>query len=74
MVQTVPSTAIYMLTYEAITTEIKHISLLNNIYPAIAGACARTLTVSILAPIELIRTRQSGGIQGIYIEFISKYY
>ena len=56
----------YMITYEAISKELKAVPQLQSIYPAIAGASARTLAVSVMAPVELVRTKQMGGISGSF--------
>jgi solute carrier family 25 protein 39/40 len=67
LAQTIPSTAVYMATYEAISKDLKQVPELATIYPAIAGATARTLAVTLIAPIELIRTKQMGGIRGSFL-------
>lgn len=69
--QTVPSTAMYMTTYEAISSELKAVPQLQSIYPAIAGASARTLAVSVMAPVELVRTKQMGGISGSFFSIFN---
>ena len=63
---TVPSTALYMVTYEHLQTQLGHYGLWTHAatLPAISGALARTLCASVTAPIELIRTKQTGGNSG----------
>ena len=64
ILQTVPSTALYMTTYERVLSIMRESESIHSIAPALAGAASRTFVVSVLAPMELIRTRQTGGIQG----------
>jgi len=61
VLQSLPSTIIYMSLYE----HIKHIITNNNssswtkFAPGISGGLARIVSVSIIAPLELIRTKQA---------------
>jgi solute carrier family 25, member 39/40 len=67
LLQTLPSTVIYMSSYEQIKTRLTSSSVisssssLHSIHPAIAGGLARLFTVSIMAPVELIRTIRTAG-------------
>jgi hypothetical protein len=64
LLQTVPSNTIYMGTYEAILREVRTVPQFDFFSPAISGALARSFTVTVMAPLELIRTRQMGGHAG----------
>jgi solute carrier family 25, member 39/40 len=66
LAQTVPSTVLYFTTFEKLKSVIyasaEKGSTIALATPGIAGALARTLVVSIIAPIELMRTVQTSGI------------
>lgn len=74
LMQSLPSTAIYMSTYERLKFEISksrvnssidrknsYDNFIGTIYSGLAAALARIVTVSAVAPIELIRTVKTGG-------------
>lgn len=67
LLQTMPSTVIYMSSYEqakarlSSSSTIQSSSSLQTVLPAIAAGIARLLTVSIIAPVELIRTIRTSG-------------
>lgn len=60
----------YMVTYEAISKELKQVPQLSTMYPAVAGASARTLAVTVMAPVELIKTKQMGGVEGSFLSLL----
>ena len=70
MVQSIPSTVIYMTSYENIKINMNKFAeskgyqggYLSGIIPGMSGATARTLVVTVLAPLELIRTRTLAGL------------
>jgi solute carrier family 25 protein 39/40 len=66
LAQTVPSTVLYFTTFEKLKSVIyasaEKGSTIELATPGIAGALARTLVVSAIAPIELMRTVQTSGI------------
>ena len=57
LVQAIPSTVLYMSFYEYIKGKFSHI----REGPGIAGGLARCLSVTIVSPLELVRTLQTGG-------------
>lgn len=59
LVMSIPSTIVYMSSYErtkALLADIMYVS--SWIVPALAGATARLISVSVVSPMELIRTIQ----------------
>lgn len=66
LMQSVPSTVAFMLTYEATKKKLRDIigdnSVLSPAIPGMGGAIARTFTVTLVTPIELIRTIQASGV------------
>ena len=65
LVQSIPSNVIYMTTYEHLKKELNNNNSIENkqLLPAGAGAFARTVSVTAVSPLELIRTIQASGIQ-----------
>jgi solute carrier family 25, member 39/40 len=72
LIQTMPSSVIYMIAYERAkkriqsqySSDIESNSLRGHIYrfaPALAAGLARLLTVTIISPIELVRTIKTSG-------------
>lgn len=69
MVQSIPSTVIYMTSYENIKLKLTNLveegghdgGVLTGIIPGLSGAIARSLVVTVLAPLELVRTRTLAG-------------
>ena len=67
IVMSVPNTVLYMSVYEKLKNTLAEESRLDpirTITPAIAGAMARVVSVTIISPLELIRTIQTGGANG----------
>ena len=73
LVQSMPSTVIYMTSYENIKGTLTKLvedrgypgggsGMFMGAIPGIAGAIARSLVVTILAPLELVRTRTLAGL------------
>lgn len=70
LVQSMPSTVIYMTSYENIKCNLTkladdrgcHGNMLTGAIPGFSGAVARSLVVTILAPLELVRTRTLAGL------------
>jgi hypothetical protein len=66
LMQSVPSTVTYMLMYENLKKnmrgQVSEQSIISPIIPGIAAAAARSLSATIIAPIELIRTIQASGV------------
>ena len=60
LLQALPNTAIYMTAYERAKVEVSALPFGNGL----AGAMARFYAVSIMSPLELIRTLQLGGSEG----------
>lgn len=76
LIQSVPNTVFYMTVYEAIKLHISTLTSsshtssssssssydrrLHELSPAIAGGLARAVALSIVAPLELVRTIQAG--------------
>jgi len=57
LILTVPATAIYFTTYEALKGKLERDMKWSSVTsPAIAGTSARIITVTISSPIELVRT------------------
>lgn len=67
LIQGLPSSIIYLTMYERIKKEMcdstEQSSSLRLYIPPICAAIARTVSVSCVAPLELIRTIQAGGIE-----------
>jgi hypothetical protein len=70
LVQSIPSTVIYMTAYEnikanltaaAVSTTGMNGNVMLGTVPGVSGAIARSLVVTILAPLELMRTRALAG-------------
>lgn len=57
LIMTVPNAAIYFNSYEGLKKQIARLDLVSaGLIPLIAGAIARVIAVTTLAPLELIRT------------------
>ncbi|CAG8443640.1 11247_t:CDS:2 [Ambispora leptoticha] len=72
LVMSVPSTVIYFVGYEYLRDTIWNRwkgKKADTYAPLIAGACARTVAVTVISPIELFRTRLQGpeGTNGIRV-------
>lgn len=64
IVMSVPNTVLYMSVYEKLKISLAGDSRLDpirKVTPALAGAMARMVSVTIISPLELIRTIQTGG-------------
>jgi solute carrier family 25, member 39/40 len=62
----VPNTVLYMSAYEALKEEFTIHPVTQSvqpIVPAIAGALARMVAVTMISPLEMIRTIQTGGVR-----------
>lgn len=59
LLQAVPSTVLYMTFYERIKAQLSAASVPGS--PGVAGGLARCVSVSVISPLELIRTIQTGG-------------
>ncbi|XP_004374355.1 probable mitochondrial glutathione transporter SLC25A39 isoform X6 [Trichechus manatus latirostris] len=58
LVMTVPATAIYFTTYDQLKTFLCGRALTSDLYtPMVAGALARLGTVTVISPLELVRTK-----------------
>ncbi|XP_064127116.1 probable mitochondrial glutathione transporter SLC25A39 isoform X2 [Loxodonta africana] len=58
LVMTVPATAIYFTTYDQLKTFLCGQALTSDLYaPMVAGALARLGTVTVVSPLELVRTK-----------------
>ena len=65
IIMSVPNTVLYMSVYEQLKlkfAEDSRLSAVRAITPAMAGALARMISVTIITPLELIRTIQTGGV------------
>jgi len=66
LMQSVPSTALFMLAYEetkkGLTEVLGKQSPLYSMIPGIGAAIARTASVALITPIELVRTIQASGV------------
>jgi solute carrier family 25 protein 39/40 len=64
LIMSIPNTVVYMTSYEKcrefLRQQYSHTEPPSYL-PAIAGAIARMISVSVVSPFELIRTMQSGG-------------
>lgn len=61
LLQAVPSSVLYMTTYESLKNEFSARGVQPSIVPGMAGACARFYSVTSIAPLELIKTLQASG-------------
>ena len=59
LLQAVPSTVLYMTFYERIKAHLNTFAVPGS--PGIAGGLARCVAVSVISPLELVRTIQTGG-------------
>lgn len=59
LLQAVPSTVLYMTFYERIKAQLNASAVPGS--PGIAGGLARCVSVSVITPLELVRTIQTGG-------------
>ncbi|XP_045670284.1 solute carrier family 25 member 39 isoform X2 [Ursus americanus] len=58
LVMTVPATAIYFTAYDQLKTFLRGRALTSDLYaPMAAGALARLGTVTVISPLELVRTK-----------------
>ena len=60
-----PNTVLYMSVYEELKmkfAEEPRLAKIGAVTPALAGALARMVSVTIISPLELIRTVQTGGV------------
>jgi len=65
LLQAVPSSVLYMTAYEHLKAELTAHGVVNGtLAPGLAGAVARFYSVSVIAPLELIRTLQTAGQPG----------
>jgi len=66
LMQSVPSTALFMLAYEEAKKGLKKVlekqSPLHPFIPGIGASIARTVSVTLITPIELVRTIQASGV------------
>ena len=70
IIQSVPSLLVFMLTYENSNAYLKtHIGSLS---PVISSSLARAVSLSLVAPLELIRTNENGGTVGSRLEIASR--
>ncbi len=60
LMMSVPNTVLYMIAYEQCKM-VMNSTIGATFLPAVAGACARACAVSIISPIELVRTLQTAG-------------
>ena len=61
LLQAVPSSVLYMTTYESLKKELNARQVHPSLAPGVAGACARFYSVTLIAPLELIKTLQASG-------------
>jgi solute carrier family 25 protein 39/40 len=64
IVMSVPNTVLYMSVYEHLKEELgkePRLRAVQAISPALAGALARLVSATIISPLELVRTIQTGG-------------
>lgn len=62
LLQAVPSTVLYMTFYERIKAQLNVSNAVpGGLAPGIAGGLARCVSVSVISPLELVRTIQTGG-------------
>ncbi|KAL1763853.1 solute carrier family 25 member 39 isoform X1 [Sigmodon hispidus] len=55
---TLPATAIYFTVYDQLKAFLSGQSLSSDLYaPMVAGALARMATVTVISPLELVRTK-----------------
>jgi solute carrier family 25 protein 39/40 len=52
----VPSTTVYMITYDSLLTTLSHTTFLPEFAPMISGVLSRTLISSTFSPFELLKT------------------
>lgn len=66
LVQSVPNVAVYMVTYENLSAYLTHRATEStaSLVPVAAGSLARLVGVTIVSPIERIRTIQASGCSG----------
>ncbi|OQV20774.1 Solute carrier family 25 member 40 [Hypsibius exemplaris] len=59
LVMTIPGTVLYFTTYEQVKQRLRHTRYRDNgvVVPIFAGAIARVCAVTVISPIELIRTK-----------------
>lgn len=65
IMMSVPNTVLYMSVYEHLKESLPQQPVLKPVLaftPALAGALARMISVTIITPLELIRTIQTGGV------------
>ena len=67
ILMSVPNTVVYLAAYEEtkllLSKNVFHSSSsLHHIVPGVAGGLARLFAVSVISPLELIRTIQTGGV------------
>ena len=77
MAQALPSTVIYMTTYEKLKKELyqRDEQFIPSAWvPGVAGAIGRTIAVSFTSPVELVRTIQVSGQKGSFKSIAMKVY
>lgn len=64
LLMSVPNSILYMVTYEQLKKVLRQdCNVSPNIVPGVGGFLARAFAVTLISPLELIRTIQSSGIQ-----------
>ena len=78
LIQSIPNSVLYMTIYEYLKlkmeTAYQQTESEVKIFPAIAGATSRLTVVTLLAPLEIIRTKQSNGLNVSISGIASKIY
>lgn len=64
ILMSVPNTVLYMSAYEELKIALPNIipNVLSGVTPAVAGGLARAVSVTVISPLEMIRTIQTGGV------------
>jgi solute carrier family 25 protein 39/40 len=71
LMMSVPNTVMYMVAYEKCKLSMANV-VSDRFLPAIAGASARAFAVTMISPIELVRTMQTGGIEGGAVKILKE--
>lgn len=69
LIQSVPSLLVFMLVYENSNAYLKN--RVGNYSPVVSSSLARAMSLTLVAPLELIRTNESGGTVGSRLEIAS---